>query len=177
MAAGGISFQCGPGPPCVLEGDRALAADASGPVMRSTTPTDSKPMAPSLTSSTCAHAAAQVRAHVGTYMSAHVGGSGTCMVRHVPSCAHTSQRVSSTAMSSGSKAARSAASAMMEIDSLAPLAETDIEKKRRDASSRSLKKMSSMSVAKHALTLSSANVATRHCRSIGVSRTFVVDGR
>ena len=77
VAAGGISFQCGPGPPCVLEGDRALAADASGPVMRSTTPTDSKPMAPSLTSSTCAHAAAQVRAHVGTYMSAHVGGSGT----------------------------------------------------------------------------------------------------
>ena len=92
---------------------------------------------------------------------------------HDPSpTSSTAQRVSSTAMSPGSKAARSVASAMMEIDSLEPLVDSEIEKKRRASSSRSLKKMSSSSVAKQALTRSSAKVAT--CTVLmGVSMTCV----
>ena len=61
---------------------------------------------------------------------------------------------------------------MMEIDSLEPLVDSEIEKKRRASSSRSLKKMSSSSVAKQALTRSSAKVAT--CTVLmGVSMTRV----
>ena len=98
------------------------------------------------------------------------------MIWHVARYVHsTSHRVSSTAMSPGSKAARSVASAMMEIDSAEPLADREIEKKRCASSSRSLKKMSCSSVAKQALTRSSAKVATCTVLSMGVSMTCVED--